>query len=71
MAFIDDLNKIAKPLGDSIRIESGPAVTLLDRASLAKNIERVVRTAAFGTAYEKGLASWLIRGGWRGPRVHT
>lgn len=61
MAIIDDLLRVAKPLGDSIRISEGPVVTVRDMVELRANIEPVVRTAAFGDPRERGLARWLIR----------
>ncbi len=61
MAMIDDLLRVAKPLGDSIRISEGPQVTVRDEIELRVNIEPIVRTAVFGEPRERGLARWLIR----------
>ncbi len=61
MAIIDDLLRVAKPLGDSIRISEGPVVTVRDIDELRADIEPVVRTAVFGDPRERGLARWLIR----------
>ena len=61
MALIDALLRVAKPLGDSIRISKGPAVSVRDSKVVADNIDKIVRTAAIGNPREKALAQWLIR----------
>ena len=61
MALIDELLRVAKPLGDSIRIGKGPVVSVRDPKVVADNIDKVVRTAAIGNPREKALAQWLIR----------
>ncbi len=61
MALIDELLRVAKPLGDSIRIGKGPVVSVRDFKVVADNIDKVVRTAAIGNPREKALAQWLIR----------
>ena len=61
MAIVDDLLRVAKPLGDAVKIEEGPKVSVRNEEKIRANIETVVRTAAFGDPSERGLASWLIR----------
>ncbi len=61
MALIDELLRVAKPLGDSIRIGKGSVVSVRDSKVVADNIDKIVRTAAIGTSREKALAQWLIR----------
>ena len=61
MALIDELLRVAKPLGDSIRIGKGPVVSVRDSKVVADNIDKIVRTAAIGNPREKALAQWLIR----------
>ena len=61
MALIDELLRVAKPLGDSIRIGKGPVVSVRDPKVVADNIDKIVRTAAIGNPREKALAQWLIR----------
>ena len=61
MALIDELLRVAKPLGDSIRIAKGPVVAVRDSKVVADNIDKIVRTAALGDPREKALAQWLIR----------
>lgn len=61
MALIDELLRVAKPLGDSIRIAKGPVVAVRDSKVVADNIGKIVRTAALGDPREKALAQWLIR----------
>jgi fructose/tagatose bisphosphate aldolase len=61
MALIDELLRVAKPLGDSIRIGKGPVVSVRDSKVVADNIDIIVRTAAIGNPREKALAQWLIR----------
>jgi len=62
MAMIDELLRVAKPLGDSIRIGKGPALSVRDPKVVSDNIDKIVRTAALGDPREKALAQWLIRG---------
>ncbi len=61
MALIDELLRVAKPLGDSIRIGKGPVVAVPDSKVVVDNIDKIVRTAALGDPREKALAQWLIR----------
>jgi fructose/tagatose bisphosphate aldolase len=61
MALIDELLRVAKPLGDSIRIAKGPVVAVRDSKVVADNIDKIARTAALGDPREKALAQWLIR----------
>lgn len=61
MALIDELLRVAKPLGDSIRIGKGPVVAVRDSKVVVDNIDKIVRTAALGDPREKALAQWLIR----------
>ena len=61
MALIDELLRVAKPLGDSIRIGKGPVVSVREPKIVAGNIDKIVRTAALGDPREKALAQWLIR----------
>jgi len=61
MALIDELLRVAKPLGDSIRIGKGPVVSVRDPKVVKDNIDKIVRTAVLGDPREKGLAQWLIR----------
>ncbi len=61
MAIIDELLRVAKPLGDAIRIQEGPRISIRDDDKVRKNIEAVVRVAVFGESREKALAQWLVR----------
>lgn len=61
MAMIDELLRIAKPLGDAIRIQEGPQISVRDADKVRNNIETLVRTAVLGDSREKALAQWLIR----------
>jgi len=61
MAIIDELLRVAKPLGDSIRISKGPVVSVRDTKAVADNIDKIVRTAVLGDPREKALTQWLIR----------
>ena len=61
MAIIDELLAVSKPLGDSVRIQDGPVVTVREPEKVRKAIEDIVRIAALGQPREKSLAQWLIR----------
>jgi fructose/tagatose bisphosphate aldolase len=61
MATMDELIRVAKPLGESIHIGEGPQISIRNPKGLSDNIEAVVRTAVFGENRSKGLAQWLIR----------
>ena len=61
MAIIDELLRIAKPLGESVRVKEGPQVSVREADQVRKNIEAVVRTAVLGGPREKPLAQWFVR----------
>ena len=61
MTLIDELLRVAKPLGDSIRIGEGPTVSVRDSKVVAENISKIVQTAVLGDPREKALSQWLIR----------
>lgn len=61
MAILDDLLRVAKPLGEAVHIGDGPVVTVRELETLPAAIEDVLRTAVFGAQPDKGLAQWLIR----------
>ncbi|TFH32954.1 MAG: aldolase, partial [Anaerolineales bacterium] len=61
MTIMDDLLRIAKPLGDCVRIQEGPLVSVRDAKHIRDHIEPIVRTAVFGDTREKSLAQWLVR----------
>ena len=61
MAIIDELLAIAKPLGDAVRIQEGPTVSVREPDKVREAIEDIVRIAALGEPREKSLAQWLVR----------
>ena len=61
MSTMDELIRVAKPLGESIHIGEGPQITIRNPKGLSDHIETVVRTAVFGEGRSKSLAQWLIR----------
>jgi fructose/tagatose bisphosphate aldolase len=61
MAIIDELLAVAKPLGDSVRIQEGPIVAVREPAKVRSAIEAIVRIAVLGEQRGKSLAQWLVR----------
>jgi fructose/tagatose bisphosphate aldolase len=59
--YLKELKHVAQPLGDAIRIDAGPEITILDASTLAEKIEHVVRTATLAKEPQRSLACWLIR----------
>jgi len=58
---MDELIRVAKPLGESIHIGQGPEISIRNPKALGEGIEEVVRTAVFGDSRSRGLAQWLVR----------
>ena len=61
MSTMDELIRVAKPLGESIHIGEGPEISVRNSKELGEQIETIVRTAVFGEGRSKGLAQWLVR----------
>ena len=61
MDLLEALQRAAEPLGDSVRVAAGPAVTILNAASLRQRIGALVESAVFGKEPHRSLARWLIR----------
>jgi fructose/tagatose bisphosphate aldolase len=61
MSTMDELIRVAKPLGESIHIGEGPEISIRNPKDLGEQIESIVRTAVFGEDRSKGLAQWLVR----------
>jgi fructose/tagatose bisphosphate aldolase len=61
MAILDELLAISKPLGDAVRIQKGPIISVREPEKIRAMIEQVVRTAALGEPRQKSLAQWLVR----------
>jgi fructose/tagatose bisphosphate aldolase len=61
MDLLKALQRVAQPLGDSVRVAVGPAVTILDAGGLRQRIGALVESAVFGKEPHRSLARWLIR----------
>lgn len=55
------LQRAAQPLGDAIRLTSGPTLAIQDPAAVRQRIGALVESAVFGKEPERSLARWLIR----------
>ncbi len=61
MDLLEALQRVAQPLGDSVRVDAGPAVTILNAGGLRQRIGALVESAVFGKEPHRSLARWLIR----------
>lgn len=61
MVFPKTLISVAEIFNGAVRLEGGPKLGITDLDSIRKNMERLVRTAVFGTSAEQGAAQWLVR----------
>jgi len=61
MSVLEVLQRVARPLGDAVRVDSAEAVRVSDRSALAGRMERLARTAALGSEPDASVARWLIR----------
>jgi fructose/tagatose bisphosphate aldolase len=61
MSYFEEINRVARPLGDSIVIDEDLKVTILDDGALSERIELVVQTSVFGNELDRNFAHWLIR----------
>jgi fructose/tagatose bisphosphate aldolase len=61
MDLLEALQRVAQPLGDSVRVDTGPAVTILNAGGLRQRIGALVESAVFGKEPHRSLARWLIR----------
>jgi fructose/tagatose bisphosphate aldolase len=59
--LLKELKHVAQPLGDAIRIDAGPEITILEASTIAEQIEHVVHTATLAEEPHRSLACWLIR----------
>ncbi len=55
------LQRAAQPLGDAIRLTSGPTLAIQDPAAVRQRVGALVESAVFGKEPERSLARWLIR----------
>lgn len=61
MDLLEALQRAAQPLGDSVRVAAGPAVSILNAGALRQRIGALVDSAVFGKEPHRSLARWLIR----------